>query len=454
MSHGLPARQQRLSGWGNTPVLECKTYRPEKEKHITSLYTHDEKTLISRGNGMSYGDASLNADGVVMMERLNRLLSFDVNKGILHMQAGVTLAEILEITVPQGWFVPVIPGTKYATIGGCVASNVHGKNHYVHGEIASHIIDIQLRLPNGECVHCSPHQESDIFWATAGGMGLTGTIEEVTLQLMPITSSSLETETTQVDCIEGMMELFEQHHATSDYMVGWIDHFAKGRHLGKGVFEKAIHIDAPGAKPTPMQVLKQRITIPVHIPSFVLNKYTMALYNTVRFSGVEKHPTEYIQDFDNFFHPLDALGHWNRLYGRRGFLQYQCIIPQSSEMTTHTRSLLEMIQKSGLFSFLAVIKYHGAQKGMLSFSMEGVSIALDFPNTKRVRVLLNRLDEFLLTIGGRVYLAKDARLKAGHFEQMYASGLSQWRPIIKALDPAGKCNSTMAERLGLRGEAR
>ena len=451
----MPSRIQLFSGWGNFPVAHCYSYRPEKQKQINYLYQTLEEHILARGMGMSYGDASLNPTAIIQMERLNRFLGFDKAHGIIHVQAGVTLAEIIDISVPSGWFLPVIPGTKYASVGGCIACNTHGKNHYKRGDIARHVIDIALRLASGELIHCSPQNEVDIFWATAGGMGMTGTIEEVTLQLMPITTAFMDTESVQVENLEDMIKRFEENIDKAEYLVGWIDHFAKRKSLGKGIFEKANHVDAPGSTPV-ISVLdgqqEKKLNIPFFTPGFLLNKYTMACYNRLQFRHVEKYPTEQVKDFSGFFHPLDRIGHWNRLYGRKGFFQYQCMIPKSEKMLEQLRHILQTIQKSGLFSFLAVIKYHGPHQGMLSFPIEGFSLALDFPNTSKVRALLDILDAYVADIGGRVYLAKDARMKPEYFEKMYADQLPQWRKIVKELDPKGKHCSNMAKRLRFRDD--
>ncbi len=408
--------------------------------------------MVAQGMGKSYGDAALNMSGTIVTERLSRFLKFDTKTGVIRAEAGVTLADIMQVAIPKGWFLPVIPGTKYATVGGCFASNVHGKNAYKVGEFAAHVQAVLIRLASGKAVECTPKEHADIFWATAGGMGMTGVIEEVQLQLMPIRSAQLEVEKIRVQNIDDMLAQFRQHHKkNADYMVGWIDHFGKGEALGRGVFEAASHVNE--AKPETLSKFKLRapeFDMPFYLPSFVLNKYLMAYYNRSRFSSVPKEPKKTVMAFDGFFHPLDAIGKWNKLYGRRGFLQYQCLVPEGKRVAQNLKQILSMIQESGLFSCLAVIKYHGKKEGMLSFSDEGFSLALDFPNTPKVHALLDALDTYLCTIGGRVYLAKDARLKPNHFEKMYQHALPRWRKLLKEVDPKGKIHSAMSERLGFR----
>ncbi len=446
-----PCKTTALSGWGRFPVDICAVYRPEKQREIAEILRKHKHALVARGSGKSYGDASLNPNGVIACERLDRFLSFDAAQGMLHVQAGTTLAEIMQVVIPQGWIPPVIPGTKHASVGGCVACNVHGKNHFRDGDFAAHVTDIVLRLPSGEAVHCSQRENSDLFWATAGGMGMTGCIEEVTLKLKPIKSGSIRTWTRKAHSLEEMIALFREHAGNSEYMVGWIDHFATGAQLGRGVFEKAHHIDAElGRSCATYRLPKTWLTVPSWIPGIVMNHYTMWLYNILRFAHYSKKYRIEIKDFESFFHPLDGIRNWNRLYGRKGFLQYQCVIPESPHIIDHIRHILQMIQISGKFSYIAVIKYHRAHEGMMSFPVQGFSLALDFPNTPEVQALLSQVDGYLCSVGGRVYLAKDARLSPQHFTQMYANELPKWRKILRLVDPKKRMHSSMANRLGFR----
>lgn len=446
-----PRRTTALSGWGRFPIEKCVMYRPEKQREIAEILRKEKHPLIARGAGKSYGDSSLNPKGVIACERLDRFLSFDAAHGIMRVQAGVTLADILHVAIPRGWILPVIPGTKFATAGGSFASNVHGKNHFKDGDFAAHVTDVLLRLPGGETAHCSAQDNSDLYWATAGGMGMTGVIEEITLKLKPIASASVRTWTRKVTSIEEMTALFREHETSADYMVGWIDHFAKGEHLGRGVFEKAEHANAEIGKPLSSYRIKaSSLAVPRWFPGFLMNRYTMWLYNTLRFAFYSTKYRIEVKDFESFFHPLDGIRNWNYLYGRKGFLQYQCVIPEGLHAMEQMRHILQMIQESGKFSYLAVIKYHRAHEGIMSFPIQGFSLALDFPNTTDVHALLHQVDHYLCGIGGRVYLAKDARLSPQHFEQMYAHELPKWRKILKLVDPKGKMNSSMAQRLGFR----
>ncbi len=451
ITHLPPKKRIMLSGWGNFPYVECLTYRPEKRRESEGICVAHPDKLLARGAGKSYGDAALNPEGVLLTERLNRFIAFDAKQGVITAEPGVTLAEILEVAIPKGWFLPVIPGTKYGTLGGAVSCNVHGKNHFKAGDFANYVVNVKLRLADGKIVECSPEKEAGVFWATAGGMGMTGHIEEVSVQLKPIASVMLDVEVERVANIEAMVVLFRKHAEKSDYMMGWMDHFGKGEELGRGVFERAVHVREEDGTLTQYKTSKPRLNVPFMLPRFILNKYTMGLYNRLRFAEIAEKPILKRKAFEGFFHPLDGIKNWNRLYGRKGFLQYQCMVPEGELAASQLRKILEMIQESGQFSFLAVIKYHGEQRGLMSFSIPGFSLALDFPHNNAVLALLERLDDYVCEIGGRVYLAKDARLSKTHFERMYEKYLPEWRKMVRMLDPQGKYASLMAERLGFRG---
>lgn len=442
-------KREHLSGWGLTPATHCASYRPEKERELAAILASLKTPMIARGMGRSYGDASLQPHGVIKTERLNNFITFDAKTGILRAQAGVTLADIMAFFVPRGFLPPVIPGTKYVSLGGAFACNVHGKNQYKLGEFAEHVTSLRLLMANGKRLECSPTEHANIFWATAGGMGMTGIIEELSLKLMPIYSTSLRTHATRVHDIAAMLAAFETHRASADYMIGWIDHMAHGDSLGRGVFEAANHIThAEGGKLcASYKQSPPRISIPFHLPSFVLNKYVMAAYNHLRFKRYEHHPEKGRTDLEHFFHPLDTIAHWNRLYGKCGFFQYQCLLPDNQHITENLRQLLLSLQEEKIFSFLAVMKYHRAGKAPMSFSQAGYSLALDFPNTARVRNTIPTINRWIAERGGRIYLAKDALLSADMFNLMYRTYASAWREEIHDLDPHGHFASMMSERL-------
>jgi len=442
-------KQEKLSGWGRNPVALCDSFRPEKHRALQRIVTGHTEPVIARGLGRAYGDAALQPTGIIRTERFDHLITFDETQGLLRAQAGVTLDEILRIIIPKGWILPAIPGTWHATLGGAVACNVHGKNQFHTGELGEHVMRLTLMLANGESVECSPEENNTIFWATIGGMGMTGVIEDVTLQLKKISSASLGTLTYRVDAIEDMIAAFEHYRSKADYMVGWIDHMAEGESLGRGVFEAASHIstEEDGA---PLDAWKNRrmsVNIPWILPSFTLNRYSMAFYNRWRFRRYSTERRTEIAGFDNFFHPLDGIGYWNRLYGKHGFFQYQCLLPETQDVAAHLRKMLKSLQQKNAFSFLAVIKYHRDAKGMLSFSKQGYSLALDFPNTPLTRSLLPQLDHFVAERGGRVYLAKDVLLTPELFAQMYGRRGQEWLQLIRKIDPKSRFRSLMSERL-------
>jgi len=441
-------KREHLSGWGLTPSTHCASHRPEKEREIAAIVKAQQTPLIARGLGRSYGDASLQPHGVIRTERLDNLIEFNEHTGVLRAQAGVTIADVMAFAIPRGFLPPVIPGTKFVTLGGAFASNVHGKNQYKMGEFAEHVTNIRLLMADKKSIECSPAEHADIFWATAGGMGMTGIIEELSLRLIPIHSASLRTRAEQVGNIEAMIAAFEANRASADHMIGWIDHMAKGENIGRGVFEAANHITASeGGKPCgSYAVAKSRVKVPFHLPRFALNKYVMAGYNHRRFRSYGEKAAS-ITDMNSFFHPLDAINGWNKLYGKTGFYQYQCLLPENDGIANTLRQLLTSLQEEKVFSFLAVLKYHRNGKGLISFSQQGYSLALDLPNTARVRNAIPRINHWIAERGGRIYLAKDALMSADMFDRMYGHHGQQWKELISDLDPHHQFSSMMSERL-------
>jgi len=443
------SKQESLSGWGRYPVETCETFRPEKRRELHGLVRDHPQAIIARGLGRSYGDASLQPTGTVRTERLDHIIHFDPAAGILTAQAGVTFSELLDLCIPKGWLIPAIPGTRHITLGGAVACNVHGKNQFRDGDFGEHVREMRVMLAGGESVMCSPDYHSDLFWATVGGMGMTGIIEEVTIQLKHIPSASLRTTTYRVNFIEEMVAAFQKHRSTADYMVGWIDHTARGGRLGNGVFEAATHITTSegGADCKQFKTASPRFSVPFDMPSWLLNRHTMAIYNGFRFRKYGFSHRVGTSDLSGFFHPLDGISQWNRLYGKHGFLQYQCLIPETKDTVNVLNKLLSLLHGRDVFSFLAVMKYHRAGKNMLPFSQAGYSLALDFPNTEAVEDALPEIDRFVAEHGGRIYLAKDAMLDAAMFRRMYGRQAEAWMEVIHACDPLKRFYSLMSKRL-------
>jgi len=442
----MPTLISPISGWGRYPVQSCELERPERYADLRP--TTD--TVIARGQGRSYGDASLNEDGrVILTERIDRMLDLDVKQGILRAEAGVTLAEILPVIVKQGWFLPVTPGTKFVSLGGCMAADVHGKNHHHEGSFADHVLGIELILADGSQKSCSAAENADIFWATVGGMGLTGIIGEVTLKLTPIQTSQMMVSHHAARNLEHLFQLLQDPALDDRYSVAWIDCLANGDHLGRGIAMFGHHAStAEFAGKNPLSAKAKRIrSLPFDFPSWALNPLSISAFNKLYYNKESRKHSPFLSDYDTYFYPLDSIGQWNRLYGKRGFVQYQCVIPDKTALVGMT-ALLGTLSESRRASFLAVLKRFGAQgKGMLSFPLAGYTLALDLPiRDKGLFSLLDKLDNIVLKYGGRVYLAKDARLSAESFTTMYPR-YDEWLKIKKAIDPTNRFSSSLARRL-------
>lgn len=445
-----PSKNQTLSGWGNYPAIECTSFRPEKTKTLADLLASNKDSFIARGNGKSYGDASLNTTATILTERFDKIRTFNTQTGSVTVQAGLLLSELLSITVPKGWIVPAIPGTQHVSIGGMVACDVHGKNHYRDGSFGKHVTAIKLLLADGNHKTCTPEKHTDLFQATLGGMGLTGIIEEVTFNLQPIQSTLLSTETRTVESLEAMLALFEESKDTHEYRVGWIDHSAPKTSVGRGVFSKANHKQEDDGSLANFAMRSPKFAIPCYAPQWLLNKHLMQLYNWQRFRQYSPEWKQGESGFHDFFHPLDSLGNWNKLYGRKGFLQHQCILPESVDVCAQLSELLQTIKREGEFSFLAVLKHHGPHdSGMLSFPMAGYSLALDFPNTAKCRELLERITDKVIQWQGRIYLAKDALLTQEQFAHMESTRMKEFQSLLSTLPQSERFSSHLSDRIGL-----
>ncbi len=433
---------------------QCEQFRPERYRELAAEYP---LPLIARGQGRSYGDASLNGDGsVVLTERLQRLREFDEKKGTLRVEAGTTMADIVSSFLPRGWFPLITPGTKYVSIGGCVAADVHGKNHHHDGSFSSAIKSLELHTA-GETLQCSARKNSDAFWATTGGMGLTGIIGEVTLKMRPVETAYIRASNQAAGNLEQAFRKFEEV-AEHPYSLAWIDLQARGAKRGRSVVMLGAHATLDDLNrrqrhaPLKTEFRSQR-NVPLDMPQWLLNGFTVGAFNELYYRVAGGRGGDFIVDYDSFFYPLDALGNWNRLYGKRGFVQYQCVIP-TDRAYDGLGKLLEKLHNSRHASFLGVLKKMGAQgKGLLSFPMPGYTLAIDLPFAgERTLRLLNELDEVVLEYGGRIYLAKDARLTAESLPLMYPR-LTEFLEIKRKLDPEQRFVSNMARRLSLGGAA-
>jgi len=457
MSVPHPGRR-RLAGWGNHPVAECLAYRPERSSELEWIVeSAPQASVIGRGMGRSYGDASLNDSGaVVLHERLNRMIAFDAERGILECEAGVGLWEILEVFGPRGFFFPVTPGTKYISVGGAIAADVHGKNHHRQGSISRHVIDFRLLTAAGEILTCSPQSHPDLFWATMGGMGLTGLILDARLRLSARETAPLRTETERTRDLDSTLECISERDGLFEHSVAWIDCLSRGRALGRSVLMRANSArrdELPKAlrERALSPPRRRRPRVPIAMPRLVFNSFTMRLFNAAWYAA--HRDGSGWADYERYFYPLDALREWNRLYGRRGVVQYQIAVPTPSAREALI-SILESVSQAGDGSFLAVLKSLGpADDAPLGFPLEGLTISLDLPYSGPSLIQrLHALDEVVLRHGGRVYLAKDSCLRPEHVPMMYPR-LDAFRAVKERVDPQRRFDSALARRLGLSGPA-
>nr|WP_245215397.1 FAD-binding oxidoreductase [Pararoseomonas baculiformis] len=403
--------------------------------------------MIARGNGRSYGDAAIGAGGVLSTLPADRILAFDADNGSVTCEAGLLLADLLDVLVPRGWFVPVTPGTKFVTLGGMMAADVHGKNHHGAGSFGDHVLQMTLLMADGSLRRCSPAEEGALFAATRGGMGLTGVILDLTLRLIPIETSAIRQETRRAPDLGAALAALEETRGAT-YAVAWIDCQARGRNFGRSLIyvgEHATRAEAPHAALAVPQRRSRRI--PLDFPAVALNRWSIAAFNELYWRSGR--PGTTLVDYDSYFYPLDAVLEWNRIYGRRGFVQYQCVLPYAAG-EGGMAALLRRIVQSRRGSFLAVLKLFGpgAAKAPLSFPMEGWTLALDFPADADSFNLLLALDAIVTDHGGRLYLAKDARMGAGMLRAGYPQ-LDAFRATRAAADPGRKFRSLLSQRLDL-----
>ncbi|MBD3727603.1 MAG: FAD-binding oxidoreductase [Moraxella osloensis] len=411
----------KLSGWGRHPVINSRALG---HNHLAWL-----EPFIPAGNHRSYGDAAL-APVHLPMLRQNRLIAFDEQSGLLTCEAGVLLSEIIEVFLPRGWFLAVTSGTKLITVGGAVASDVHGKNHHIQGCFSECVESFELLLPNHQTKTCSRSENPDLFHATFGGMGLTSSqwIEQITIK----TANLKQT-----------FEAFEQYQ-DSPYSVAWIDCLAKGDSLGRSLLMVGDFADDGDLSYQP----KNNLTIPLDFPTFALNSLSVKAFNALYYGKAAKGESQQRVGIDSFFYPLDAISHWNRIYGKNGFVQFQFILPKAVSFDG-LEAILKRISQSGMGSFLAVLKLYGAEnQNWLSFPMEGYSLALDFKMQPGLVEFIRELTDQVVELGGRVYLAKDALLTREQFEQSY-SKVEQFRTLRKDMGLDAHFKSLLSQRLGL-----
>ncbi len=430
-----------LSGWG-------RLARPGREVLSEDLERLTEGKVLSRGLGRAYGDSALPPPGeldVATTVLADRILSFDRDTGLLRAEAGLSLAELNRLYLAKGWFTPVSPGTQFVTLGGMVAADVHGKNHHVEGCFGAHVTRLRMRVADGRILECGPEEEAELFWATVGGMGLTGHILEVEFRMKRVPSPWIQGESMRVADIDEFIARLKESGPDWPMTMGWIDCASRGARLGRGILYRGRWAEAASAPAEPPK-RKRRKTVPFDFPGFALNRLSIRAFNEAIYrthvpafkSGI-LHPEE-------FFYPLDKIHHWNRIYGRRGFTQYQCVLPESAGHGA-ARRFLELLTSRGGASFLCVIKDCAAEgQGMLSFPMPGISIALDIPVDRGTQELVDVLNRDVIDMGGRIYLAKDAFTRPEDFRAMEPR-LDRWMEVRRRWDPELRLRSAQSVRI-------
>ena len=443
---------QKLSGFNNFPRAQCQVERPSRYR---DLAPHD-KSIIVRGNGRSYGDAALNENGTVLSTvALNRILAFDREQGVITAEAGILLDNILPVIMPAGWFLPVTPGTRYVTLGGCVATDVHGKNHHRQGSIANYIKWIELITADNTRLVLSPSQSPDLFWATIGGMGLTGIIGTVCLQLQAISSAYMIVKHYEASSLEKVIAYLNDSQIDDQYSVAWLDLLAKNEHCGRGIVMTAHHA-ATDELPTQLSIKaldcstkKSPIQLPLFIAKHFLRRKIMTVFNNWYYKKQAAKQLPHPITYNDYFYPLDKIMHWNKLYGQQGFIQYQCVIPDHHAHQA-IKTILNALSTNAYPVYLAVLKRFGDENlGLLSFPTKGFTLALDIPIlNQQLFTFLDELDDIVIQHQGRIYLAKDARLSPSRFRIMYPR-FEEWRSIKKKFDPNGIFNSKLSQRLDM-----
>lgn len=410
----MPEYKQKVTNWGNFPVVE-KVMKSEDTLSKIKDFVLRNREIIARGNGRCYGDASL-AENIFSTKRLNKFIGFDRIEGVIECESGVLLADILEVVVPQGYFLNVTPGTKFVSVGGAIASDVHGKNHHAEGCFSEYVIEFRLMKENGEIILCSREQNAETFWATVGGMGLTGIILSAKIKLKNIESVYIRQESIKAENLDEIFKLFEESESWT-YTVAWIDCLQKGKNIGRSILmrgEHALKAELPASLQKNALKLKKSFmpTVPFYFPSFVLNSLTIKIFNWLYFYKQAKKQVNNFVHYEPFFYPLDAVNEWNKIYGKKGFIQYQMVIPKDKGKEG-MRKILETIAKSGNGSFLAVLKLFGKNNPQAynSFPMEGYTLALDFKVNSKLKKLVESLDKIVEDFGGRIYLTKDSMSK-------------------------------------------
>ncbi|MCU1501945.1 MAG: decaprenylphosphoryl-beta-D-ribose oxidase [Ilumatobacteraceae bacterium] len=453
----MAAVRERLHGWGRTAATAAEVRELAAAELPEAVRTAGPRGALARGLGRSYGDAAQNSGGTVL--RLHGPVGdaaagpVDPVAGCVTVAAGTSLGDLLVAIVPQGWFVQVLPGTRHVTVGGAIASDIHGKNHHVEGSIGNHVLSMRLLLADGSVEDIAPDRRPELFWATIGGMGLTGVVLDATLRLLPIETSRMAVDTDRLPDLDAVFAAMTEGDDRYRYSVAWIDLLAKGAHLGRSVLTRGDHARLeqlpPGSGDPLAYRSRQLVAVPPIVPTpGLLNHATIAAFNELWFRKAPRHREGELVGTGTFFCPLDLVGHWNRLYGRQGMLQYQFVVPFGQEATM--RRVIERLVASGTASFLAVLKRFGvANLAPLSFPSPGWTLALDIPaGSHGLGEMLHELDQVVLDAGGRHYFAKDAHTTPAAIRRGYPR-LDEWRAVRDGVDPGRVWQSDLARRLDL-----
>ena len=442
-----------VTGWGRFLRFEATILEPASPIEATRLQP-GLTGYIPRGNGRAYGDAAIGMTACLSLRKLDRFCNFDEGSGLLTVESGVLLADIITELLPRGFFPPVVPGTKFVTVGGMIAADIHGKNHHGVGSFGKHVESLMLALPDGKVVTCSPVDHPGLFEATIGGMGLTGTILQTTFRLLRVETGWIKQNTVVAPDLATALTILSQHGEVP-YSAAWIDCLAKGRALGRSLIYLGEHaskadVEAlmPGAPCTPPRRAR-RNKVPVDLPRFTLNRWSVAAFNELYYrKGAAAAGRTFLSDADPFFFPLDGVHDWNKIYGRRGFLQHQSVVPAEHAYDV-IGEILARTGKRGNASFLAVLKKFGAaSKGLMSFPSPGFTLALDLSIDRGVFDFLDGIDRLVVAAGGRVYLAKDARQSRATFESSYPN-LQRFREIRRQIGAQDRIASRLSDRLGI-----
>ncbi|MBI3507494.1 MAG: FAD-binding oxidoreductase [Proteobacteria bacterium] len=436
-------KDMKLAGWGRGTAADMRAVRPERRPDIAAALA-GAGSVLARGAGRCYGDAAQLAGGrAILTERLDRILAFDPATGLVECEPGVTFRNLLDAFLAHGFVPPASPGTAHVTVGGAIAADVHGKNHDRHGSFGDHVEWIDVLLADGRTRRASLSENEDLFRATIGGMGLTGIIVAACFRLLP-GAAQVDVREKRVRDLDEFFASFETARRDSTFTVGWIDALARGKSLGRGVFETAEF--APGAGMPPPA--RKPLPVPLDLPGFALSSASVRVFNEIYWRRVPAAGRQEQRSLERFFYPLDSLAGWNRLYGKRGFYQFQSVVPDAQGRDA-TQAMLEAVAATGNASFLAVLKtLGGTGRGHLSFPLRGVTLALDIPRAPGADDLMRGLERIARDAGGRIYLAKDATMSAETFAETYP-GLPKFEAALRQFDPDGRFASDQSRRLGI-----